>query len=572
MNHLFYGNNLEVLRTHIGDESIDLVYLDPPFNSNRSYNVLFRNKSGDDAAAQIKAFEDTWTWSQETEQVFTEFVASGPTKAADALEGMRRVLGDNDVLAYLVMMAPRLVELRGKLKSTGALYLHCDPTASHYLKVILDSVFGPTCFRNEIVWRRTGAHGKTKRFGPIHDVILFYTKSDDYVWNYPKRPYMRGHVEKYFVKDEKRWRTNYYGNVLTGAGIRHGESGKPWKGFDPTAKGRHWAIPGAITEDEDLEGLTQHQKLDRLYELGHVKIEEGKAWPIYERYIKKEDGQAASDIWAYQPYTEGTVFGTDKGIDTDVRWLHPNDSERLGFQTQKPIALLRRILEASTNAGDVVLDPFCGCGTTVAAAQRLKRKWVGIDITYLAIDLIANRLLDLYGVAVKKTFDVHGIPQDLSGAKALFKENPFDFERWAVSYVSGQPNEKQVGDKGVDGVIRFPLGKKESQVGRIIVSVKGGSKVAPSMVRDLLGTVKSQKAQMGILITMADPTPGMKKAAQHSGSYKWPTNQQKFPLVQIVTVKQLLDGQRPQMPPAYVPYIRARRLLNGSKQEEMDFG
>jgi DNA modification methylase len=298
------------------------------------------------------------------------------------------------------MMAVRLVELHRILKPTGSLYLHCDPTASHYLKVVLDSIFGKSQFRNEITWRRTGGHGKAKRYAPIHDIILFYSKTDAYKWNATKRPYMKGHVEQYFIYDEKGWRTNYYGNVLTGSGLRGGESGKPWHGFDPSAKGRHWAIPGEIVEeiredtDEDLSVLGQHQKLDRLLELGYVKIIEGQAWPIYERYIKPEEGQTASDIWAYQPYTSGTVFGTDKGIDDDVRWLSPNDQERLGFQTQKPVGLLERIIKASSGTGDMILDPFCGCGTSVVAAPSLGRRWIGIDVTWLAIDKIERRLRD----------------------------------------------------------------------------------------------------------------------------------------------------------------------------------
>ncbi len=345
MNYLYYGDNLDVLREHLPDESVDLVYLDPPFNSNRSYNVLFADRSGADSQAQIEAFDDTWTWSQESDAAFRELVKGGaPVKVADAIDAMRRLLGDNDVLAYLVMMTQRLVELRRVLKPTGSLYLHCDPTASHYLKVMLDAIFGPTQFRNEITWRRTGAHGKLRRFGPIHDVILYYTKSSVFTWNYPRKPYMRGHVEEYFVQDDDgQWKTNYYGNVLTGSGLRGGESGQPWRGVDPSAKGRHWAIPGALLADldEDISHLSQHEKLTRLHELGYVKFVEGQAWPVYERYIQPGDGTPAPDIWAYQPYTEGTVFGTDEGIDVDVRWLSTRDRERLRYPTQKPIALLK---------------------------------------------------------------------------------------------------------------------------------------------------------------------------------------------------------------------------------------
>jgi DNA modification methylase len=474
---------------------------------------------------------------------------------------MRTLLGENDAMAYLVNMAPRLAELHRVLKPTGSLYLHCDPTMSHYLKVLMDTIFEPNQFRSEIIWRRTGAHGKSRRFAPIHDTIFFYSKSDAYIWHYPAKPYMRGHVEEYLVKNERGWHTNYYGNVLTGSGLRGGESGQPWRGIDPSAKGRHWAIPRALVDEvgEDLSGLGQHEKLDRLFELGYIKIEPGAAWPMYEHYLDPAQGLAVPDIWAFQPYTGGTVFGTEEGIDEDVRWLAPRDQERLGYQTQKPEGLLERIIEASTGPDNVVLDPFCGCGTTVAVAQRLGRRWIGIDVTYLAVDLIQKRLQDAFGESVADTFEVHGIPRDLPGAHALFDESPLDFERWAVSLVRATPNAKQVGDKGSDGVIRFFTDTKGT-TGRSVVSVKGGKMIGPNFVRDLLGTVQTQKAEMGVLITMEEPTRGMKDAADHAGTYTWPVSGETFPRIQLATVGDLLAGKRPRTPSPLTPYIAAKRL------------
>ena len=287
---------------------------------------LFAERDGSRSAAQVKAFEDTWRWDQAAAASYEETVERGG-EVAEALRAFRTLLGPSNMLAYLAMMAPRLIELQRVLKPTGSLYLHCDPTASHYLKLLLDSIFGPDRFGNEIIWRRTGAHNKAQRFAPIHDSILYYVKDRGATWNSPKRPYMRSHVEEHFIKDEKGWRTNYYGNVLTGSGQRGGESGKPWRGFDPTKKNRHWAIPGALVADldEDLSGLTQHQKLDRLYELGHITIKPGEAWPMYQRYLTPGDGSPVPDIWAFQPYTHGTVFGTADGIDEDVRWLSTQD-------------------------------------------------------------------------------------------------------------------------------------------------------------------------------------------------------------------------------------------------------
>ena len=561
-NQLYYGDNLDTLKKTIAAGSVDLVYLDPPFNSNRVYNVGFAGAG--DASAQIQAFDDTWNWTNDTSTMYDFLVHDGglPRRAADTLGAVRALTAESPLTAYMVNMAPRLVELHRVLKSTGSLFLHCDPTASHYLKIMLDAVFGPRCFRNEIIWRRTGAHGKVRRFAPTHDVILFYTKTDtnNYKWNGARTPYMRGHVEEYFAQEpDGRWRTNYYGNVLTGSGTRGGESGQPWQGIDPTAKGRHWAIPGKIVEDcgEDLSEMTQHGKLDRLLELGYITIEPGAAWPIYQHYVDRGDGLSASDIWAYQPYTGGTVFGTDAGIDESVRWLSTRDAERLGYPTQKPVGLLERIIAATTDPGDVVMDPFCGCGSAVDAAIRLGRKWVGIDITYIAVDLIRNRLRLAHGPSIDDTYEVLGVPADLAAAHSLFDRDPFEFERWAVSLVRGTPNEKQVGDRGRDGIVRYYRGKKEKP-GLIVVSVKGGRQMNPAMVRDLGGTVaQDPKLDGGILITMHTPTAGMVSAAHTSGTFRGPAGDN-FPRVQIVTVEELLAGGKPVVPMVIPPYTDAR--------------
>jgi DNA modification methylase len=369
-NLLYYGDNLEVLRKYIRDETVDLCYIDPPFNSKRNYNQIYNNIGGDDRA-QAQAFIDTRVWDEHADEGFSEILANDkgrfPPQTVDLIKGLHSVLKKGSLLAYIVSMTLRITEIHRVLKTTGSFYLHCDPTASHYLKLVIDAIFVSQGgdYQNEIIWRRTGSHNKVTRYAPIHDVIFFYTKtSGNYTWNSPKRPYMKGHVDGHFIKDAKGYRTNYYGNVLTGSGTRNGESGAIWKGFNPTAKGRHWAIPGALIQDlegEDFSGLTQHQKLDRLYELGHITISEGDAWPMYQRYIKPTDGQPLPDIWAFQPYTAGTVFNSLLGIDEDVRWLSTQDQERMGYPTQKPEALLERIIAASTNQGDVVLDAYCGC-------------------------------------------------------------------------------------------------------------------------------------------------------------------------------------------------------------------
>jgi DNA modification methylase len=427
-NVLYRDDNLNRLRL-LPDESVDLVYLDPPFFSNRSYEVIW----GDEA--EVRSFEDRWK---------------------------------GGINVYIAWMEDRIIELHRVLKETGSLYLHCDWHASHYLKVMLDGVFGASNFANEIVWRRTGAHNKSGRFGPVHDTILFYRKSREATWTNPRRPYMRGHVEQYFVQDEKGWRTNYYGNVLTGSGRRGGDSGKPWRGINPSAKGRHWAIPAALLEEvgEDMSELSQHQKLDRLYELGYVTIEPGAAWPSYEHYVTPVDGTSVPDIWAFQPYTGGTVFGTEAGIDEDVRWLSPRDQERLGYPTQKPEGLLTRIVAASSQPGQVVLDPFCGCGTTLAVAERLKRRWIGIDISVTAMGIIERRILKERGNPVR----VVGMPAteaELAGLK------PFEFQNWVIQSLQGQHSTRKSGDMGIDGYTFFsrdPIQvKRSTAVGRPVV-------------------------------------------------------------------------------------------------------
>lgn len=549
INKLYFGDNLKVLRDSIPSESVDLIYLDPPFNSNANYNVLFKEKTGEESAAQIHAFEDTWGWGLESEAAYNELVTQGPKKIADLMQASLSFLGRNDMMAYLVMMAIRLVEMHHVLKPTGSIYLHCDPTASHYLKLLLDATFSPWNFQSEIIWRRTATHGKGKRYAPIHDTVLFYRKTANHTWNSPKRPYMKSHVEKFFVKDDRGWRTNYYGNVLTGSGLRNGESGKPWRGFDPSAKGRHWAIPGAIVEDtgEDLSGLTQHEKLDRLFKLGYIKIVEGQAWPIYEHYLTPEDGQAVADIWAFQPYTEGTVFGTNKGIDEDVRWLSPQDQERLGYPTQKPEALLERIIKASSNEGDLVLDPFCGCGTAIAVAERLKRRWIGIDVTYLAINLVQRRLRDTFPTELSP-YRIIGAPTDLKGAEALKELDTYQFEWWAVDLVGARParDRKKGADAGLDGYINF-IDDKSGIAKKVVVQVKSGH-VGVNLVRDLKGVIEREKAAIGALITLREPTAPMLTEAASAGFYESENFPEKYPRLQILTIAQLLGGKQLRYP------------------------
>ena len=567
-NTLYYGDNLDILRQHVPDESVDLVYLDPPFNSNANYNVLFKEQSGEASPAQIRAFTDTWEWTQEAERTYEQEIITNPATPAnvkDMISAFRQFIGSNPMMAYLVMMTPRLVELRRVLKPTGSIYLHCDPTASHYLKLLMDGVFGASSFRSEIVWRRTGTHNKARRFAPIHDIILFYTKTEDFRWNDTRRPYMAGHVREYFVQDDQGWRTNYYGNVLTGSGIRGGQSGKPWRGFDPSAKGRHWAIPRRLVEEvkEDLSELSQHEKLDRFYELGYISIREGQAWPVYEHYVRPDDGQPVPDIWAYQPYTEGAVFASGDGIDADVRWLSTTDQERLGYPTQKPQALLERIIQASSNEGDVVLDPFCGCGTAIAAAENLKRNWIGVDVTHLAVALMKSRLKTAFDLNPGADYEVVGEPADVGSAQALAEQDRYQFQYWAMSLLEALPRDRggrRGADRGIDGVVHFIDGPRRTTK-KAIVQVKSG-KVSSPLIRDLKGTVEREKADLGLFITLEEPTRDMRTEATSAGFYHSEIWQRDYPRMQIRTIAELLGGHDfdiPQHASMYQPAQRVHR-------------
>lgn len=526
-NLLFYGDNLDVLRQWIKDETVDLIYLDPPFNSNRTYNVLFRHQTSGGPNAQITAFDDTWTWSQDDEVVYTDLLARGG-KAADAIHAVRQLIGPSDMLSYLVMMTARLVELRRVLRPTGLIYLHCDPVASHYLKLIMDAIFGPENFRNEVIWMRsTGKSLMTQKLPTNHDVLLCFQRSEAAYWN---------NDEAFVAYDE----SDLDGKTATKYRYRD-------------ERGRLYRLDSLINPNPDRPNLTYEflgvtkvwrwtrDRMQKAYDEGLVLQSGPGKVPQLKRYLDEQRGRPLGDVWA------------------DIPPINSGAKERLGYPTQKPLALLERVIRLSSRPGDVILDPFCGCGTAVDAAQRLGRRWIGMDISYLSIDLIDTRMVDTYGPAVADTYEIVGVPRDAEGAAALFKRSPFDFERWAVSLIDGTPNEKQVGDRGVDGRIRFPA-SAANDIGQIVISVKGGN-LNPAMVRDLAGTVEAEKVAMGILITNQPATRGMVEAGQLSGSYVHPLTGTTYPKVQIISVAELLDGKRPKMPTAFMPYLQAPKFV-----------
>jgi DNA modification methylase len=533
-NTLFYGDNLDILRHNIPDASVDLIYLDPPFNSNRNYNVLFKEKSGQDSPAQIRAFTDTWTWDEAAREAYSEMMEKAPHNVATMIAAMREFVGSNDMMAYLVMMAQRLVELHRVLKPTGSLYLHCDPTASHYLKIILDSVFGKTRFMSEISWKRSSAHNDgtqgRRNLGHIRDVILFYSKSDDYVWNPQFSPYDQTYIDSFYRHAELGTGRRFRLSDLTAA-KGGGDTSYEWKGVKPY-KGRYWAYSRANLEKFESEGRLHYSKT---------------GMPSYKRYLDEMPGVPLQDDWA------------------DIRI--PGPTERLGYPTQKPLALLERIIQSSSNPGDVVLDPFCGCGTAVVAAQKLDRRWIGIDVTHLAISLMKNRLTDMFGETLQ--FEVHGTPEDVGSARMLAEADRYEFQYWANSLVNAQPidgTEKKGADRGIDGVIRFIDDEKET-LKRVLVQVKSGH-VQRNTMGELRGTIEREHAEMGMLITLDPPTKPMHQEAVEAGTYYSPGWDREYPRMQIWTIEQLLSGAEPKIPPMRATFQRAQRLRAVSEHRQ----
>lgn len=541
-NTLFYGDNLYILRDYIPDESIDLIYLDPPFNSQRTYNVLFKYESGEESEAQIAAFDDTWHWNSAAEETYHDLVTAAPDRISQMIAALRQFIGPSQMLAYLVMMAARLVELHRVLKPTGSLYLHCDPTASHYLKIILDTIFGPGNFRNEITWKRrhgfTSAVHSSNQFGNCTDIIFFYAKSESAPfnpqYNRETKEYQE-YIDKYFTLIDENGR-RYQATSLTNPAYRPNLIYE-YKGYKPPKNG--WMITKEKMEQWDKEG----------------KI----------HFPKKKDGRLRRKSFADE--LKGMPV---QNLWDDINQLGAHDAERLGYPTQKPLALLERILEASSDPGDIILDPFCGCGTTVAAAQKLGRRWIGIDITHLSITLMKYRLKEMFPDA---KFQIVGEPTSVQSARQLAQDDRFQFEWWALSLVKARPSGGEQGskqgkkgaDRGIDGVITF-IDDASGKAKRILVQVKSG-KVSSSQIRDLVGTVKREGAAMGFFISLENPTRDMTTEAVSAGFYQSPGWNQRFPTIQILTIEELLRGVAPQMPPTSMTFKQAQRVKEEGPQQ-----
>lgn len=534
-NTLYYGDNLFIMREHIADESVDLVYLDPPFNSARDYNVLFKQAKKDENQAQITAFTDTWQWSKRTYEEFFEEPRNA--KLFDLMESLYRILGTSEMMAYLLMMAPRLLELHRVLKPTGSLYLHCDPSASHYLKILLDVVFRPMNFRREIVWQRTSAHANVMNsFGAVHDVLLYYSKSAQWPWNQLYAPYTEQYINMFFDQVDEAGR-RYARRDLT-ASMQRASSGQlyEWKGIRPPSS-RCWAMTKDKMDQLDAEGRIHWPKAEG-------------GMPRLKFYADEAPGIPLQDIWS------------------DISTMHNLSQERMGYPTQKPLALLERIISASSNPGDIVFDPFCGCGTAVVGAEKLGRRWIGIDITYIALDLMISRLQKDFGLTRGKEYDVLGDPKDEYSARKLFEESPKQFEIWAVGLVAGVPQPEKSGDKGVDGKVYFM--DLQGKLQWAVVQVKGGH-LTPSLVRDFEAVIGRDKACMGFFICLATPTPGMYGEADELGFFASPSGR-KIPKLQIRTIKELLEGKEFDFPKGYsLRSSTGKKLVREGEQTDLGF-
>lgn len=520
-NLLCFGNNLEFLSdsTLFPDECIDLIYLDPPFNSQANYNVLFKEASGTPAAAQIKAFEDTWKWDMAANESLTR-IHNDPAVPAPLIELMKtfmNFLKASPMMAYLVQMSIRLVHMHRILKPTGSLYLHCDPTASHYLKLILDAIYGPSSFRNEMIWKRTSAHSDSATCGNAHDIILLYTKNKKFTWNKQYQPYDREYIESHYRYTEDASGRRYRTDNLTAMGLSGGGYEYEWNGVK-----KIWRCPKEKMEQLDKAGRIRYTRT-------------GTA--EYIRYLDEMPGVPLQDVWS------------------DIAPINSQAQERLGYPTQKPLELLKRIVSASSNPGDVILDPFCGCGTTIDAVETINREnpdeqprtWIGIDVTHLSINLIKHRLTRFEPLP---EYEVIGEPAGIGGAEALAQQDPFQFQFWALGLIGARPvggKKKKGADLGIDGVRYFldEMKGKQPITKTMLVQVKSG-KVGSKDIRDFVGTLSREKAEMGVFVTLQDPTGPMKAEAATAGTYTSLQYNKTYPKVQILTIEELLkDPYRP---------------------------
>lgn len=547
-NKLFYGDNLDVLRKYIKDETIDLCYIDPPFNSKRNYNQIYNNIGKEDQA-QVQAFVDTWSWGEDDEillqDIFSNRGGVFTSQSIDLITGLKKVLGVGSLLSYLVHMTVRIAEIYRVLKPTGSFYLHCDPTASHYLKLIIDSIF---CagrngqYRNEIIWKRINAKGLAfTRFASNHDVIFYYSKTKEFTWN----PQYKKHDEKY-LSDFYKYKEPGSGRIYRLADLTNPNKDRPNLTYEFLGVTRVWRW----TKD----------RMEKAYKDGIVVQSKPGSVPALKRYLDEQEGTPIDDIWI------------------DILPIQSQSDESLGYPTQKPETLLDRIIKASSNKNDIILDVYCGCGTTISVAQQLGRQWIGVDITYQSISLILKRLEDHYGKSIIDSIELNGTPKDIDSAIALAnkKEDKIrkEFEKWIVlTYTNnrGMINEKKGGDGGVDGIAYvLDSNEKEGQiVKKVLFSVKSNKILSPAVVRDLNGTIEREGAAMGILLTLY-PMDNMVKEGKKYGIYKNTLFNHDYPKIQVFSAQDILDGKRMNLPIGQDIIKKAKKKTKEPTQKTMD--
>lgn len=533
MNKLWYGDNLTIMQA-MGKHSVDLIYLDPPFKSDANYNLLYKTMTGKPVPEQVEAFCDTWEMDAQKEAIARSMPVLMREHGVDDyyvdfwrlwMQALRNT--QPHLLAYLIFMVQRMLHMKNILRPTGSIYLHCDPTASHYIKVMMDGIFGHKNFQNEIIWKRTSSHNRAKRWGPVHDTILFYSAGPKFTWNRVLQGLDEDYVKDFYkFEDEKgRYRTS----DLTGPGTRTGDSGEEWRGIDPTNSGRHWepapdrALPDWFVFPEGYADLSVRERLEILHEQGLIywpKKEGGI--PQFKRYLTEKSGAPLQDII------------------TDIGPISSQSKDRMGYPTQKPVELLDRIIQASTNKGDVVFDPFCGCGTTIYSAVKNERQWIGCDIAILSIKLVREHLTERYRLVEGHDYEVDGIPTSAEGAQELFNRDPSTFQNWFVDRVGGFPMQRKSADRGIDGRIYF-----ETQGGlkEMMIQVKGGKHVRPTDVRDLRGVLEREpNAELAGFLSITPPTKAMRDEAAEAGMYEYGGFQ--YPRIQFLTTEDVLTDKR----------------------------
>ncbi|WKW51348.1 DNA methyltransferase [Rhodomicrobium lacus] len=515
MNKLWYGDNLTIMQA-MPMHSVDLIYLDPPFKSDANYNLLYKNMTGKPVPEQAEAFFDTWELDAAKLEIARTMPVLMRQHGVDDqyvefwriwMQALRNT--QPELLAYLIYMVQRLLYMKSILRPTGSIYLHCDPTASHYIKVMMDGIFGHRNFQNEIVWKRTFGHGDSRTWSRVSDYILFYTAGQRFTWNIPYEKHSDEYLKSHYGQSDNSGRAFQLTSILS-------PSPRPnmmyeWKGFPSPPMG--WRFSKERMTELDQKGLIWYPR----HKDGTLDTSKR---PRFIRYLDEQKGSVTTTIW------------------TDIPPINARSKDRLGYPTQKPVDLLKRIIEASTNPGDVVFDPFCGCGTTIYAAEQSRRKWIGCDIAILSIKLVREVLAERYRLVEGRHYEVDGIPVSVEQAQELFKRDPFQFQHWVVERIGGFPMQKKVADRGIDGRLYF---EKKGELGEMVLSVKGG-KLRPTDVRDLRGVMEREGSEMGGFLSLQEPSKAMRGEAADAGIYEYGGVQ--YQRLQLLTVADILEGKR----------------------------